>query len=175
MKSDIESVAAVGTKAPDFELETEKGKQWRLSDYLGEVVALLFYPKDETLVCTRQLCSVRDNWSDYLETKAIVVVVSPGTIDRHEEFARHHNLPISLLADTNRAVTKTYSSHWLFPTSFMRGIVVVDAKGIIRTKKLMLRAFRPTDRNVIRDIYAARIDLLHETFDALNHKNDHSK
>jgi thioredoxin-dependent peroxiredoxin len=171
MKLDAEHVTAVGSPAPDFELETNKGERWRLSDHLGNVAALLFYPKDETLVCTRQLCSVRDNWVDYLKTKAIVVGISPGTADVHDEFSRHHNLPIPLLADTERTVTKMYSSHWLFPLSFMRGIVIVDAKGIIRAKKTMLRAFRPTDRSVIKDIYAARADQLHETFDALNHKN----
>lgn len=171
MKSDSESTAVVGEKAPDFVLETDKGEQWRLSDYLGDVVALLFYPKDETLVCTKQLCSVRDNWADYLKTKAVVVGISPGTINEHEAFSQHHKLPLPLLADTDRTVTKIYSSHWLFPLSFMRGIVIVDAMGIIRAKKLMLRAFRPNDRGVIADIYAARADLLHQTFDTLNRKD----
>jgi thioredoxin-dependent peroxiredoxin len=161
----------VGEKAPDFELQTEKGERWRLSDHLGNVVALLFYPQDETLVCTRQLCSVRDNWTDYLQTKALVVGISPGTIDEHEKFSSRHDLPIPLLADVNRTVTETYTSHWLYPTVFMRGIVVVDAKGIVRSRKTMLRAFRPTDRSVIASIYAARADSLHETYDAMRHRN----
>jgi thioredoxin-dependent peroxiredoxin len=161
----------VGEKAPDFELQTEKGETWRLSDHLGDVVALLFYPQNETLVCTRQLCSVRDNWSDYLKTKAIVVGVSPGTIDEHENFSRHHDLPIPLLADIDRTVTETYTSHWLYPTVFMRGIIVVDAKGIIRSRKTMLRAFRPTDRSVIASIYAARADSLHDTYTSMTKRN----
>lgn len=158
---------AVGAKAPDFELKTKDGAKWRLSDNLGRVVALLFYPKNETLVCTRQLCSVRDNWTDYLATGAVVVGVSPGTIDEHRNFARKHRLPIPLLADVGRDVTEKFGAHWLFPTFFMRTIVIVDAKGFVRERKIMLRAFRPSDRSVIAAIYGARADSLAEKYNSL--------
>ena len=154
----------VGDQAPDFRLETEKGEEWRLSDNLGKVIALLFYPKNETIVCTKQLCSVREYWTDYLETKALIVGVSPGTIEEHREFSQRHKLPIPLLADVDRSVTETYSFHWLFPTFFMRSIVIIDAKGFIRSRKAMLRAFRPADRDVITAIYAARADNLSEKY-----------
>lgn len=157
----------MGESAPDFELRTNAGKTWRLSDQVGSVVALLFYPADETLVCTRQLCSVREHWNDYLDTKATVVGVSPGSIDNHSKFAENHRLPLPLLADADRAVTEKYCSHWLLPTFFMRSIVVVDAKGIVRTRRPMLRAFRPTDRSVITAIYAARGDALHDRYGRL--------
>ena len=165
----------IGEKAPDFELQTEKGEKWRLSDHLGNVVTLLFYPQDETLVCRRQLCSVRDNWTDYLQTKALIVGVSPGTIEEHKKFSQQHDLPLPLLADVDRNVTKKYTSHWLYPTFFMRGIVVVDAKGIIRSRKTMLRAFRPTDRSVITSIYAARADFLSDKYSSLIKGKNSSK
>jgi thioredoxin-dependent peroxiredoxin len=162
--------AFVGEKAPDFELTTNGGETWRLSDHLGSVVALLFYPGDETLVCTKQLCSVREHWQDYLETRATIVGVSPGSTEQHSAFAEHHRLPIPLLADEDRSVTETYGSHWLFPTFFMRSIVIVDAKGIIRTRRSMLRAFRPTDRSVLTAIYAARGDAFQEEYRKLTSK-----
>ena len=56
--------------APDFSLPDGNGQQWRLSDQRGKVVVLLFYPGDETPVCTKQLCSVRDRWEDYTATGA---------------------------------------------------------------------------------------------------------
>lgn len=158
---------AVGSKAPDFELKSENGENWRLSDQLGKVVALLFYPKNETLVCTKQLCSVRDNWSDYLETKALVVGVSRGSIEEHNAFSNRHNLPIPLLADVDRQVTETYSFHWIIPSIFTRAIVIVDAKGIIRSRKIMLRAFREKDQSVIASIYAARADSLYDKYDSM--------
>jgi peroxiredoxin Q/BCP len=157
----------IGEKAPDFCLKTETGEDWFLSAHEGNVVALLFYPQDETMVCTRQLCSVRDHWQAYLKTKAQIIGVSPGTSSQHKKFSDKYKLPITLLADADRSVTETYSFHWFFPTSFTRGIVVIDAKGFIRSRKVMLRAFRPSDGSVIASIYRARTDLLEEKYQSL--------
>lgn len=171
MGNKIDQSVEVGKEAPDFELTANTGEAWRLSDHRGSVVALLFYPGDETLVCTRQLCSVREHWEDYLRTKAEVIGVSPGSPEQHSAFAEHHRLPIHLLADEDRGVTELYGSHWLFPTVLMRSIVVVDAEGIVRTRRSMLRAFRPTDRSVLTAIYAARGDALKDRYERLTKRN----
>ena len=162
---------AVGAKAPHFRLKTENGADWCLSEHLGKVVALLFYPKDETLVCTKQLCSVRDNWEKYLETKAVVVGVSPGTTSQHRKFAVHHSLPLPLLADVDKSVTRTFSFHWLFPISFTRAIVIIDAKGIIRMRQVMLRAFRPSDSEVLTAIHRARAEEIDSRYENLIHES----
>jgi peroxiredoxin Q/BCP len=156
-----------GEIAPDFTLTSDKGLEWRLSDHRDTVVVLLFYPGNETLVCTRQLCSVRDNWQRYLKTNAVIVGISPGTPQEHHEFAAKRHLPIPLLADPGRKITSIYAKHWLFPINITRGIVVIDAKGIIRNRDIMLRAFRPLDDHLIRDIYAARGDELTEKYERL--------
>ena len=160
-------VVTVGSTAADFALATERNEEWRLSDHLGNVVVLLFYPQNETLVCTRQLCSVRDNWEKYLETKAEIVGISPGTPEEHFAFAQSRKLPIPLLADPNRETTKVYSKHWLYPVSLTRAVVVIDAKGVIRNRDVMLRAFRPSDDHVITDIYEARGDALNDRYVSL--------
>lgn len=156
-----------GMPAPDFSLVTDKGGIWRLSDHFGTVVVLLFYPGNETLVCTRQLCSVRDNWQRYLKTNATIVGISPGTPEEHGEFAAKRHLPMPLLADTGRRVTRVYAKHWLYPINLTRAVVVIDAKGIVRNRDIMLRAFRPTDDHLIRDIYAARGDEMLEKYERL--------
>lgn len=169
LKEDLDDLndAKIGSSAPDFVLNDEKGAEWRLSEQLGQVVALLFYPQNETLVCTKQLCSLRDNWSEYLESKAVIVGISPGTKQDHREFSDKYKLPLPLLADAGRQITKIFMQHWIFPVSFVRGVVIVDAKGIIRTKKIMLRAFRPADRSVITAIHAARADALYENYESI--------
>src|SRR5918911_3999735 len=88
-----------GARAPDFTLKDGEGRDWRLADQRGRVVVLLFYPGDETPVCTRQMCSVRDRWEDYRATGAEVVGVSTGSVESHRKFAEHHELPLRLLAD----------------------------------------------------------------------------
>ena len=65
-----------GHPAPDFSLRDANGREWRLGNQRGKVVVLLFYPGDETPICTRQMCSVRDRWSDYEATGAEVVGIS---------------------------------------------------------------------------------------------------
>ncbi len=157
----------VGSPAADFTLVNEQNQQWRLSDHIGNVVVLLFYPQDETLVCTRQLCSVRDNWGKYLETKAEIVGISPGTPDIHLTFSENRQLPIPLLADPGREITRVFGKHWLFPVNLTRAVVVIDAKGIVRNQNIMLRSFRPSDDQVITAIYAARGDAFNEQFDQL--------
>jgi peroxiredoxin Q/BCP len=158
---------SIGRKAPDFTLRTDRGEKWNLSDNIGSVTVLLFYPQNETMVCTRQLCSLRENWHQYLDTKATIVGISPGSPAGNRLFSEKLSLPITLLADPDRKVTKYYGKHWLYPISFTRAVVVIDSRGIVRNSDIMLRAFRPSDANLITDIYAARGDELHDTIDNL--------
>jgi len=66
-------VAQVGTPAPDFKLFDGDGREWQLSQQRGKTVVLLFYPGDETPICTRQMCSLRNRWTDYAATGAEIV------------------------------------------------------------------------------------------------------
>ena len=168
--SNFVSSTSVGAEAPDFTLRSDGDEEWRLADHRDGVTVLLFYPQNETLVCTKQLCSVRDNWASYLATKATIVGISPATPDEHREFSQHKHLPIPLLADPERAITRLYGQHWLFPINFTRAVVVIDAKGIVRNRDIMLRAFRPSDDQLITDIYAARGDAFNEKYSRLKNR-----
>ncbi|HKP72678.1 MAG TPA: peroxiredoxin [Pyrinomonadaceae bacterium] len=151
------ATAGVGTLAPDFILPDGDGADWQLSAKRGRVVVLLFYPGDETPVCTKQLCSVRDNWEAYAETGAEVVGISTDTADSHRKFAEHHNLPLRLLADTDGKVHKAYNASSWFPGRAARAVVVVDAEGIIRYRKVeAVSLFRPRDSEIIEAIRAAQ-------------------
>src|SRR3954463_8539670 len=97
----------VGDQAPDFELAGTDGP-FRLSDHRGERVLLLFYPGDETAVCTRQFCSYRDNADAMEQLDATVVGISAQSVGSHERFRDHHGLTVPLLADEDKAVAKSY-------------------------------------------------------------------
>ena len=151
------TVAAVGSVAPDFILHDTEGAEWQMSAQHGRVVVLLFYPGDETPVCTKQLCSVRDNWESYAATGAEVVGVSTDSVESHRQFTDHHNLPLRLLADTEGKVHRAYgASSWL-PGRAARAVVVVDARGIIRYRKVeTVSLFRPRDAEIVEAIRAAQ-------------------
>ena len=148
----------VGEPAPDFVLNTTDGNSWRLSEQVGKVTVLLFYPKNETLVCTKQLCSVRDNWGDYLRAKVSIVGISKGTIEKHKKFANDNNLPLPLLADTDGRITRLYCRLKTVPLSFTRAVFVIDAKGIVRNRDVMLRIFRPSDEEILSSIHRAKAE-----------------
>ncbi len=140
----------IGQRAPEIDLPDGQGNRWRLKDSNGKVVVLLFYPGDETPVCTRQLCSVRDNWTRYLETGAEVVGINTDPVDKHRRFAESHSLPLRLLSDSEGNVVRDYDMKSLLGTR--RGVVVIDGDGVIRYRKTVLPVFRPTDDEVLAAI-----------------------
>jgi peroxiredoxin Q/BCP len=143
----------VGATAPDFTLKDGDDNQWQLSDQLGKVVVLLFYPGDETPICTRQMCSVRDRWEDYASTGAEVVGLSTDSIESHKKFAENHELPLRLLSDTGARVANLYGARSLIPGKVARSVFVIDAKGVIRYRDVRpLGIFRPKDDEVLRAI-----------------------
>lgn len=146
-----------GQPAPDFALPDGAGAQWRLSDHRGQVVVLLFYPGDETPICTRQMCSVRDRWEDYVATGAEVVGLSTNTVDSHKNFTEHHDLPLRLLADVDRQVADLYGAQSLIPGKVARSVFVIDANGVIRYRDVRpLGLFRPSDDATIAAIRQAQ-------------------
>ena len=149
--------AALGTQAPDFTLPDGGGNSWTLSTNRGKVVVLLFYPGDETPICTRQMCSVRDRWEDYKATGAEVVGISTDSVESHQNFASHHDLPLRLLSDSEQRVANLYGARSLIPGKVARSVFVIDAQGIIRHRKVQpLGLFRPKDDEVLEAIRAAQ-------------------
>ena len=150
--------ASVGAQATDFTLKDGEGQDWRLSDRRGRVVVLLFYPSDGTPVCTKQMCSVRDNWEQYQETGAEVVGISTDSVESHKRFAERHSLPLRLLSDPDRRVASLYGAKsWWLPGRAARVVVVIDAQGRVRHNRAQpLSLFRPKDDEVLAAIRAAQ-------------------
>lgn len=139
-----------GELAPNFTLKDGNGNNWKLSDHLGKVIVLMFYPGDDTPVCTKQMCSVRDHWSDYQATGAEVVGVSMDSTESHKKFADKYDLPFTLLSDAGGEVTEKYDLKSWLPGRSARGIVVIDKEGKIAYHKVeAISLFRPKDDDVL--------------------------
>jgi len=153
----LEAKPHEGSAAPDFALPDGDGVTWRLSDQRGKVVVLFFYPGDETPICTRQMCSVRDRWEDYAATGAEVVGISTNSVESHKAFAEHHELPLRLLADANRKVADMYGAQSLIPGKVARSVFVINAQGVITYRDVrLLGLFKPKDDDTIAAIKAAQ-------------------
>lgn len=147
----------LNSTAPDFTLKDANGEDWRLMDHRGKVVVLLFYPGDETPVCTRQMCSVRDRWDDYVATGAEVVGISGDSIESHRKFAEHHDLPLRLLSDADGTVSRLYGARSVIPGRVARSVFVIDTQGIVRHRDVRpLGLFKPKDDDTIATIRAAQ-------------------
>ena len=145
-----------GDEATDFTLKDGDGNDWTLSDHRGKTVVLLFYPGDNTPVCTAQLCSVRDHWSEYQATGAEVVGISTDSVESHKGFAEKNELPLRLLSDPDREVSTAYDRKSWLPGRNARGVVVIDKEGKIAYHKAQsLSLFRPADEDVLAAIKAA--------------------
>lgn len=132
------------------------GDDWSLRDHAGKIVVLLFYPGDNTPVCTAQLCSVRDNWSDYQATGAEVVGISTDSAVSHKSFADKYSLTLNLLADEKGEVVEKYGMRSWLPGRSARGVVVVDKNGAVAYHKVQsLSLFKPSDNEVLDAIRQA--------------------
>lgn len=143
----------IGNEAPEIALKDGEGNDWTLSDHKGKTVVLLFYPGDNTPVCTAQLCSVRDHWSEYQATGAEVVGISTDSVESHKGFAEKNELPLRLLSDPDRKVSELYDMKSWLPGRSARGVVVIDKEGKIAYHKVQsLSLFRPADEDVLEAI-----------------------
>jgi thioredoxin-dependent peroxiredoxin len=120
----------VGEQAPDFELQGTAGP-FKLSAHRGERVILLFYPGDNTAVCTKQFCSYRDRPDAFAALGATAVGISAQDVASHEAFTDANSLTVPLLADVGGEVAKLYDA-WGGSLKTKRAVIIIDEEGIVR-------------------------------------------
>jgi peroxiredoxin Q/BCP len=127
----------IGSRAPEFTLQNQDGKEVSLSEYKGKKVVLYFYPKDDTAGCTKQACNFSAIYPDFMENGAQVIGVSKDSVVSHRKFVDKYNLPFTLLADTELQVIQEYDV-WkeksMYGKKYMgveRTTYLIDEEGII--------------------------------------------
>ena len=123
-------MTTVNDRAPDFSLKSDGGEDYRLSGHLGERVLLVFYPGDNTPVCTAQLCEYRDGIEAFADLGVSVVGISSDDLESHRKFRSKHDLPFVLLSDQDLDVAKLYGCKGAL--GMKRAVFLVDEKGIVR-------------------------------------------
>ena len=121
----------IGDRAPDFTLPSTGGGSASLSDFTGHPVVLVFYPGDDSPVCTKQLTSYNDGLAQFSALDATVIGISAQGIDSHEHISDKHGCKFPLLADTDKKVAGLYGT--LGPLGFpRRSVFIVDSGGTVR-------------------------------------------
>ncbi|MBN1264463.1 MAG: thioredoxin-dependent thiol peroxidase [Anaerolineales bacterium] len=102
------TILQAGAKAPDFELQTDKGQTVTLSQFSGKKVVLFFYPKANTTGCTKEACSFRDEYADFQNRGIAVLGISPDSVKAQANFSGKYNFPYFLLADADHKTAEAY-------------------------------------------------------------------
>ena len=123
----------VGDAAPDFTLPSQTGNMVSLKNFLGQRnIVLYFYPKDNSPGCTTEACSFRDSYEVFKDAGADVIGISSDTPESHQQFAKQHHLPFTLLSDANGAIRKRYGVPTTFGLLPGRVTYIIDKQGIVR-------------------------------------------
>jgi peroxiredoxin Q/BCP len=124
----------IGDPCPSFELADQHGNNINSDQLIGkQKLVIFFYPKDETPGCTKEACSFRDSYEDFLSLDCQVIGISSDSVESHKHFAERHNFQYILLADTNKKVRQAFQVPGnLFGILPGRVTYIVDKEGIIR-------------------------------------------
>ncbi|HUF98363.1 MAG TPA: peroxiredoxin [Ilumatobacter sp.] len=121
----------VGDNAPDFSLPGTGDRTYSLADFAGKPLVLVFYPGDDTPVCTKQLNAYNDGLDQFDDLDAQIIGISAQSVSSKDAFSGKHGFAFPLLADADKAVAAAYGT--LGPIGFpRRSVFIVDANGIIR-------------------------------------------
>lgn len=143
----------IGDSAPLFTLPDEQGKPFALEQQRGQRVLLVFYPGDETPVCTKQLCDYRDGIEAFQGLEVKVVGISRDDADSHQRFKAHHDLPFPLLTDADLNVAAMYDCKSML--GMRRGLFLIDAEGVIRYQHVESVALFRRQRDEVLDAIRA--------------------
>ena len=130
----------VGDSAPDFTLSSTQGEISLLARSRERDVLLVFYPGDDTYVCTRQLCDYRDHLDVFADLGVDVLGINPQSLDSHRAFAEKHALPFPLLCDSDKSVCRAYGALGLLGMA-KRALVLIGRDRRVRWKRVDLPIF----------------------------------
>lgn len=127
----------VGTKAPNFTLMDKEEKPVSLSDFTGKRVVLYFYPKDNTLGCSRQACAFKESYDDLRSKDIAVIGISKDSTKSHVKFAEKYDLPFILLSDPELQAIQGYDVwqekklYGKVSMGVVRTTYIIDENGLI--------------------------------------------
>ncbi|PYC71677.1 peroxiredoxin [Streptomyces tateyamensis] len=151
----------LGAPAPDFTLpglllgeDGAERRDYRLADAKGHPLVLVFYPGDNTAVCTKQLCSYTSDLDRFRDLGAAVWAVSPQDLDSHEGFARRYDLRFPLLADPDRTVAKAFGIA-VPGLGLRRSVFILDGDGTVRWRHIALAGLTFQNTDTLTEALAA--------------------
>lgn len=140
-------MSLLNKKAPDFTLPDSEGKNISLSDYKGKKVLIVFYPGDDTMVCTKQLCSYSSGFEDFQKLGVEIVGINMDSVESHKKFKDKYKLAFPLLSDGNGDVCTKYNAKGLL--GMKRCTYLVDENQMVTFENEVLSVFYKDKDDII--------------------------
>jgi peroxiredoxin len=141
------SIPEVGDEAPGFTLQSTDGEITLSKRLKNGAVLLVFYPGDDTPVCTKQLCNYRDNLDTFADLGVQVLAINPQSDDSHRKFAAKQRLPFPLLSDPGGKVCKQYGA-LNFLGMAKRALVLIGKDGKVKWRETSLPIFHKSAADI---------------------------
>lgn len=146
----------IGDKAPEFSLYSSEKELIHLHDYTGKNVVLLFFPLAFTRVCTKELCSTRDDLAIYNRFETEILAISTDTPQSLAVFKEMNGFNFKLLSDYNKEVIRAYDVMYEEYGLGMRGVAkravfVIDGEGFIRHCEVLEVAGNMPDLEAVKE------------------------
>jgi thioredoxin-dependent peroxiredoxin len=141
----------IGDKAPEFILKNSEGKDIKLSDFRGNKLLMVFYPKDDSLVCTKQLCEYSNGLSEFENLNIKVIAISTDSVESHRKFKEKWHFDFEILSDDSKTASREYDALNILGMS-KRAIYILDENGIIKYKDTVLPVFYKKKDDLIKII-----------------------
>lgn len=148
----------VGNKAPDFTLFNQDGEPVSLSNYKGKKVVLSFFPAANTGVCTKEMCTFRDDLKEFEKLNAQVLGISTDTHYSLKMFQEKNNYNFPLLSDFNKKVIADYDivldvfapGKFDYKNVAKRSVFILDENGIIKYIEILAVASNEPDYEAVK-------------------------
>jgi thioredoxin-dependent peroxiredoxin len=150
------NVPDVGDTAPDFTLQSTEGEITLSKRLKKGAVLLVFYPGDDTPVCTKQLCNYRDNLDVFEGLDVQVLAINPQSDESHRKFAAKQHFPFPLVSDPGGTVCKQYGA-LNFMGMAKRALILIGKDGKVKWRQSSLPIFHKNAEDVRKAIAALQI------------------
>ncbi len=138
-------------KAFDFTLPDQNGNDFTLSEKVGKYLLLVFYPKDDSLICTKQLCNYNNEFETFIENQISIAAISVDSIKSHNSFAKKHNFQFPILSDESKEISDKYEALNIIGLN-KRKLVLVNSNLEILYENSVLPFFYNSADKVISEI-----------------------
>ena len=127
----------IGDIAENFTLEDQNGNLFRLYDNLNQKILLIFYPKDYTPVCTKQLTDYRINKKIFDDLGINLVGINTGSVESHNSFTESCSLNFPVLSDPLKEVSSKYKALNFFGSNKRKLVLIGTDKKILFEKDIL--------------------------------------